>query len=75
LIISSHVFNTPPINLGLERIFRRTKEILNRLDQVQFLHVLRENNREVDEMENLETLLIEGMLRVNNGQEKLEFIP
>jgi hypothetical protein len=57
------VLGSAPKDAKLQRIIERTKLLLT-TSQAQFFHILRENNREVDGMENREIGMAPGSLRV-----------
>lgn len=52
--------NTRPKTLTMIRAFTQIKGIIEKMEAIQFVHILREHNKEANAMGNLVVILMEG---------------
>eukprot|EP00253_Pinus_taeda_P018975 PITA_18975 len=73
-IIKLMVDKTTPSDVRLARLISRIRILINTFQNLEFLHVKRENNKEADAEANKAVLLPPGTL-LRDGEESWDFIP
>lgn len=74
VIINTMVINSPSLDLRLARLISRIKDLGDSFQNLNFFHVLRVNNKDVDLEANKATLLSVGVM-IRDGEETWDPIP